>query len=38
LPGHGEVVPEGASEKLRSLISEDKIWPLSGDFGLAADN
>jgi glyoxylase-like metal-dependent hydrolase (beta-lactamase superfamily II) len=37
LPGHGEVVPEGAGEKLRSLISEDKIWPLSGDFGLAAD-
>jgi glyoxylase-like metal-dependent hydrolase (beta-lactamase superfamily II) len=31
LPGHGDVVLEGAGDLLRSLIAEGKIWPLSGE-------
>jgi glyoxylase-like metal-dependent hydrolase (beta-lactamase superfamily II) len=36
LPGHGQVLLEGAGEQFRSLMAEDKIWPLSGDGGRGA--
>lgn len=29
LPGHGEVILEGAGDKFRNLMAEGKIWPLS---------
>lgn len=29
LPGHGEVILEGAGDRFRALLEEGKIWPLS---------